>query len=77
MDVAEAQFLDEVSPDDQEGDEEHLPSPFRQTGVAANRRADVPHSRELQREERERSELERQPSQRNEQKCDAGTYRNP
>ena len=28
MDVAEAQFLDDVSPDDQECDEEHLPSPL-------------------------------------------------
>ena len=77
MDVAEAQFLGNVSPDDQECDEEHLPSPFRQTSVAGNRRADVPHSRELQREERESRKLQRQPSERNEQECDGRQISEP
>ena len=70
MDVAEAQFLGDVSPDDQERHEEDLPSPLGQTDVAGDRRADVPQRRKLQREERESRELQRQPSERKEQECD-------
>ena len=77
MDVAEAQFLGDVSPDDQECDEEHSLSPLRQTSVAAYRCADVPQSRELQHEERKSRELQRQPSQRNEQECDGWRVSEP
>jgi hypothetical protein len=69
--VAEAEFFDDISADNQKRHEEHLSSPGRQAGMACDCCTDVPEGGQFQREEHESRELQRQPSERDEQHCDS------